>query len=280
MKKLFLFNFLLVMIFGLAINVNAASAPFYCMSFSSYADGAKADTMNEAISLYEGDQKQLYVYVAMMHDMPPDVGLYVSGKASSSDYTLVSKDTTIATVDSTGKVHAVKAGTTSIEIQATGTGSANVVNDYKKINITVLEKEQICPAIPTGTCTQFTVQFETNGGNKVDDTQVCVLNGLNLDFPVPVKAGYQFLGWYTSNDFTVKVDNIRNNQPAIFTEQYDGKCRLGTYIAKLYAKWEKAQVVNVPDTGISTDILLFAIGSVSVIIGFSIISLNRKKIHN
>ena len=64
MKKLFLFNFLLVMIFGLAINVNAASAPFYCMSFSSYADGAKADTMNEAISLYEGDQKQLYVYVA------------------------------------------------------------------------------------------------------------------------------------------------------------------------------------------------------------------------
>jgi len=51
----------------------------------------------------------------------------------------------------------------------------------------------------------YTIEFETNGGEPVDD--IIQAEGTEID-PVPVstKTGYEFEGWYTDSELTNKVD--------------------------------------------------------------------------
>ncbi|VEU82948.1 endonuclease [Acholeplasma hippikon] len=65
----------------------------------------------------------------------------------------------------------------------------------------------------------FTVFFETNEGNDIQD--ITVLYNRNIELPIPIKANYLFMGWFIDPDFNVLFDEntpIKND-------------------IKLYAKW-------------------------------------------
>lgn len=56
------------------------------------------------------------------------------------------------------------------------------------------------------TARTFTVTFNTNGGDPVDDLEVAD-GGLLANLPIPTKANSAFDGWYTDQNLTTKFDS-------------------------------------------------------------------------
>lgn len=53
------------------------------------------------------------------------------------------------------------------------------------------------------TVTEYTLTFDSNGGNSIDDINYTILDPVTL--PTPEKAGYTFTGWYDEN---TKVESV------------------------------------------------------------------------
>ena len=69
---------------------------------------------------------------------------------------------------------------------------------------------------------QMVISFETNGGNEIDDINMKA-NQYIETIETPVRTGYDFIGWYLDDEFTVSfVDSIAY-----------------TSSMTLYAKWEQ-----------------------------------------
>ncbi len=85
---------------------------------------------------------------------------------------------------------------------------------------------------------EFTVSFETNGGSEIADIQVEDGDTLTLP-PHPTKEGFDFAGWFT--DVELEVAFVPSTP--ITTD------------ITLYAKWEEAEEVEIPDgfIGISSE---------------------------
>ena len=124
-----------------------------------------------------------------------------------------SADTSIATVDSNGRVSGVGEGTTMVYARATD-GSGQVAS---------CEVDVYAPATPTPTPDKkYTVTFDSQGGSHVSSQTV--KEGTTISLPTPTRDGYKFLGWYTEADGGNKVTSLTV-----------------TKNVTLYAHWEKEQ---------------------------------------
>ncbi len=86
---------------------------------------------------------------------------------------------------------------------------------------------------------EFTVKYETNGGNSLSNIVVCVACSPDsyTELSVPIREGYTFTGWYYDKTLTSLVDG--NSTASINPEVkiVDG-CISGYKDITLYAGWE------------------------------------------
>ena len=102
------------------------------------------------------------------------------------EYTFSSLDTSIATVDSTGKVRDVEIGETKVVITGLTSGQTIeiiVVVDYPKYQIT----------------------FDSNGGSDVQDISIYQTEPIT-NLPVSIRDHYFFAGWYTNLTEGIKIE--------------------------------------------------------------------------
>ena len=133
--------------------------------------------------------------------------------ATDKKVTWITSDKTIATVDSTGAVTALKEGTVTITAVA-----SNGLKD--EITLSVVNQKS-----------SFTVSFDENKPDGVDaevngmPSAIAVTEGAKVQEPPtsPTLDGYEFMGWYTTTD----TDTPFNFETAIFED------------TTLYAKWIK-----------------------------------------
>ncbi|AUD63728.1 hypothetical protein BK010_09040 [Tenericutes bacterium MO-XQ] len=67
---------------------------------------------------------------------------------------------------------------------------------------------------------EYTIQFETNGGNPIEDI-IFNINDPITNLPEPTKEGYAFSGWFLDEEFTETFDSANINDKKVI----------------LYAKW-------------------------------------------
>ena len=103
------------------------------------------------------------------------------------DYTFMSKDIAIATVDKYGKISEVKEGTTTIEI------IGNKSKLSKKISVTV-------------SYSRYTITFDSNEGSSVSNKTVIHTYKIG-SLSSPTRRLYKFEGWYTGLTDGIKVDS-------------------------------------------------------------------------
>ena len=124
-----------------------------------------------------------------------------------------SADTSIATVDSNGRVVGIGEGMTMVYAEATdGSGQSASCEVYVS-------------AEPSPTPTpdkKYTVTFNSQGGSHVSSQTV--KEGTTISLPTPTRDGYKFLGWYTEATGGSKVTSLTV-----------------TKNVTLYAHWEKEQ---------------------------------------
>ena len=122
-----------------------------------------------------------------------------------------SADTSIATVDSNGRVVGIGDGMTMVYAEATdGSGQSASCEVYVS-------------AEPSPTPTpdkKYTVTFDSQGGSHVSSQTV--KEGTTISLPTPTRDGYKFLGWYTEATGGSKVTSLTV-----------------TKNVTLYAHWEK-----------------------------------------
>ncbi len=83
---------------------------------------------------------------------------------------------------------------------------------------------------------EFTVIYNTNGGNKIDSVKVTKANKSEA-IPTPVREGYEFKGWYLDANLTQKANYKKLSD--ISAEKYisDDGCLIGYKNVTLYAGW-------------------------------------------
>lgn len=155
-----------------------------------------------------------------------------------------SADTSIATVDSNGRVVGIGEGMTMVYAEATdGSGQSASCEVYVS-------------AEPSPTPTpdkKYTVTFDSQGGSHVSSQTV--KEGTTISLPIPTRDGYKFLGWYTEATGGSKVTSLTV-----------------TKNVTLYAHWEKEQgsvIENVTLVGNDSAILSVWYDEVSAPVDFS-----------
>lgn len=102
----------------------------------------------------------------------------------------------------------------------------------------VFADDTSCPPIVGPT---IRIVFQSNGGSQIDDITVGVptAEGYSTEtFASPTKANYVFLGWYSDNNFTKKINNIPEAMTSnLETIVKENNCDTGLRIITLYAKW-------------------------------------------
>ncbi|MBR3116598.1 MAG: InlB B-repeat-containing protein, partial [Bacilli bacterium] len=125
------------------------------------------------------------------------------------EYTFESKDPSIASIDSSGKVTGISQGNTEIII--TGISSGKTVT----IPVNVIEN-------------YYVISFNTKGGSSIDDLKINQGSKIG-SLPTPIKSGYTFDGWYLESTYLTNID-----------ENY-----VPTGNTNLYAKWSGNQFETV-----------------------------------
>ena len=112
----------------------------------------------------------------------------------------------------------------------------------------------------------FTVIYHTNGGNTILNDKVCIDCNEKTEYPIPVKEGFVFAGWYYDTEYeygigTKYLENLNYNKENIIN---------------LYAKWEIDTTLK--DNNYFIKVILVIVGILILfIILFVIIRKNRKK---
>ena len=172
--------------------------------------------------------------------------LTITGPTPMEEYTIVSNDTTKATIEN-NKVTGVSEGTTTITI--TGTRS----NKIKTINVTVTQPK-------------YTVTFNPNGG-EVTPTSKEINQGSAIgELPTPTRTNYTFDGWHVdvSDYIDIEETYIPSGDLTLYAKWYpsDKVAEIsGTYYTTL-----QAAVNAVETTGEETTIRLLKSTTESVTI--------------
>ncbi len=95
------------------------------------------------------------------------------------------------------------------------------------------QNENDCPIIDGGA--GKIVKFNTNGGNNIEDLQICVTCAPEaIVLPTPTKIRSSFLGWYADPNFQTKVyGDVNDIKGAIWTKVSCYKSE-----TTIYAKWK------------------------------------------
>ena len=164
------------------------------------------------IKVYHVELDRDFIYMNVGESYTLNATVYPAN-ATNKKLKWESADTSIATVDSNGRVSGVGEGTTMVYARATD-GSGQVAS---------CEVDVYAPATPTPTPDKkYTVTFDSQGGSHVSSQTV--KEGTTISFPTPTRDGYKFLGWYTEADGGNKVTSLTV-----------------TKNVTLYAHWEKEQ---------------------------------------
>ena len=194
--------------------------------YEFYEDNAYTSLINIEEKTYHSDT-DIYAYTGTvitsiaLQDMTLTVGdsdtlnvdVYPED-ASYKDYILwESSNTEVATVDSSGKVTALKVGETTIT--ATAIDGSGV---QATCTVTVRKKSS------GGSIFFWDLKFDTNGGSDINTLTEWEYSTIDLDDYVPEKEGYKFVGWYADEDLTKEIDEVYLTQDIT-----------------VYAKWEKIE---------------------------------------
>ena len=175
--------------------------------------GAKAECTVTVIQPVTGvslNKTELSLYVGGEETLTATV----SPDTASQNLTWSSSDNTVATVDSGGKVTAVKAGTAIITATASDGSGLEA-----QCTVTVRKKSS-----SSSTPAKYNLRFDTNGGDTMSTIVKKVNTTIDLDEYVPTREGYKFVGWYADEDLTKPIDEITLTQSTT-----------------IYAKWEKIE---------------------------------------
>lgn len=164
------------------------------------------------IKVYHVELDRDFIYMNVGESYTLNATVYPAN-ATNKKLKWESADTSIATVDSNGRVSGVGEGTTMVYARATD-GSGQVAS---------CEVDVYAPATPTPTPDKkYTVTFDSQGGSHVSSQTV--KEGTTISLPTPTRDGYKFLGWYTEATGGNKVTSLTV-----------------TKNVTLYAHWEKEQ---------------------------------------
>ena len=84
----------------------------------------------------------------------------------------------------------------------------------------------------------YTIHYNTNGGNKIDDTHYGLSNPKESSLPSPTKNGYTFTGWYYDEKLTKKVEAKTIYDVKMSPKYGSDGCDYGGETT-IYAKWTK-----------------------------------------
>ena len=164
------------------------------------------------IKVYHVELDRDFIYMNVGESYTLNATVYPAN-ATNKKLKWESADTSIATVDSNGRVVGIGDGMTMVYAEATdGSGQSASCEVYVS-------------AEPSPTPTpdkKYTVTFDSQGGSHVSSQTV--KEGTAISFPTPTRDGYKFLGWYTEADGGNKVTSLTV-----------------TKNVTLYAHWEKEQ---------------------------------------
>lgn len=195
------------------------------------------------VKVYHVELDRDFIYMNVGESYTLNATVYPAN-ATNKKLKWESADTSIATVDSNGRVSGVGEGTTMVYARATD-GSGQVAS---------CEVDVYAPATPTPTPDKkYTVTFDSQGGSHVSSQTV--KEGTTISLPTPTRDGYKFLGWYTEATGGSKVTSLTV-----------------TKNVTLYAHWEKESSETVEEvtlTGGNTDILSVWYDEVSTPVDFS-----------
>ena len=162
------------------------------------------------VKVYHVELDRDFIYMNVGESYTLNATVYPAN-ATNKKLKWESADTSIATVDSNGRVSGVGEGTTMVYARATD-GSGQVAS---------CEVDVYAPATPTPTPDKkYTVTFDSQGGSHVSSQTV--KEGTTISLPTPTRDGYKFLGWYTEATGGSKVTSLTV-----------------TKNVTLYAHWEK-----------------------------------------
>ncbi|MBQ9867143.1 MAG: carboxypeptidase regulatory-like domain-containing protein [Lachnospiraceae bacterium] len=212
----------------------------------------KAGTTHILVST-KGSDKAFSSTVVSVYDIEPDakisvppggfapIAISVNGIRESNGYSVPiffkSAKTSIATVNANGFVHGLKAGKTkltasvcgnkyTVEVEVSPDAASTHIHSYKEFTDSVKYCEQ-CGSwyIPAA----YRISFNTNGGNILESIVIPegeTVYSSGIELPVPVKEGYEFLGWYIDK----KLEKLFESRQTL------------TGSITLYAGWE-----NIPE---------------------------------
>ena len=162
------------------------------------------------VKVYHVELDRDFIYMNVGESYTLNATVYPAN-ATNKKLKWESADTSIATVDSNGRVSGVGEGTTMVYARATD-GSGQVAS---------CEVDVYAPTTPTPTPDKkYTVTFDSQGGSHVSSQTV--KEGTTISLPTPTRDGYKFLGWYTEATGGSKVTSLTV-----------------TKNVTLYAHWEK-----------------------------------------
>ncbi|MGM9877398.1 MAG: InlB B-repeat-containing protein [Bacilli bacterium] len=118
-----------------------------------------------------------------------------------------------------------------------GSTIINAETDYGEINVSS------CPK----TGATLIAEYDTKGGNKLEST--VQLGDPNKKLSIPTRDGYEFIGWYYDENYTLKVsgDTIGSLDTSYASVTVDKNGCKGTPTIKIYARW--AEIINIDPVG-------------------------------
>jgi uncharacterized repeat protein (TIGR02543 family) len=172
---------------------------------------------SHSLSIVEPTALTITGTASVMAGLTTDLDVTYDPTTATQNVIWVSSNTGVATIDQSGVVTGVSAG--SVTIAA-----------YSYINNNVYDTETVTVTAPV----TYTVSFEENGGSTVAD-QSGILEGTTATSPTPpTLTGYVFDGWYTDD--------------TTFLNQYNFATAV-TYDLTLYAKWLELFTVTYESNG-------------------------------
>lgn len=117
---------------------------------------------------------------------------------------------------------------------------------------TVIESDSMTDYMCPAGSAYNKIVYNTNGGNEIKSYYVSSYYDMDFSFPVPVKEGYTFDGWYYDSSFKKKMIAIKPWEVE-YTPVYDEKGCTATATTILYAKWVKNNETSVSPENICPD---------------------------
>ena len=124
----------------------------------------------------------------------------VAPKCNKEDVEIVYETSSdIVEIDALGNLKTLETGTVIVKAKTTKRNSVSA-----SIVIVVNESQD------------FTITYDVNEGNPLDNTKITYGKGEVVTFPTPTKDGYKFLGWYEKDILVTTLTNENHTLKAMW----------------------------------------------------------------